>query len=109
MERLRESCLIEQCQDPGKIREVIEEMIRRGLEELLPGEATGGNGDGVRTDGSGAGDVVWRVAENVNLFGWKLAPAAFQGARTGETPQFVSVMMIIGKGAELEIVPDAVM
>jgi hypothetical protein len=109
MARLRESCLIEQCKDPDKIRKVIEEMIRRGLEELVAGESAGGNGDGVRPDGPGAGDVVWRVAEDVNLFGGKIAPAPFQGARTGETPQFVPVMMIIGEGAELEIVPHAVM
>ena len=38
----------------------------------------------------------------------ELLPVVFEGASAGEFREFVAIVMIVGKSAKFEIVPDAV-
>src|SRR5213594_1416426 len=70
---------------------------------------TGGDGNGAGAERFAAGNVARRVADDVDLGGGKFAAMFFFGARPGEGAELVAIVVIVGKRAEFEKVPDAVM
>lgn len=76
--------------------------------ELFEGKGTGGDGHGFCADGSGAGYIVGSVSEYEDAFRREIDAMDFCGAVACEFSEFVSVVMVVGKGAELEEVMDPV-
>src|SRR4051812_40388633 len=79
------------------------------LRELLARVDAGGNGDGARAEGSSARNVVRGVANDKDALDGHFDSVHLEHSRAGEAAQLVSVVVIVGIGAEREEVPDAVL
>jgi hypothetical protein len=64
--------------------------------------------DGPRAERFATSDVARRVANDVDLGSGELASMLLLRARPSESAELVSVAVIIGKRAEFEKMPDAV-
>ena len=72
--------------------------------EFLDGELSSRHRDRLRTDRSGARDVVGGVADDENARGSEGDAGVSQGAFDGEWTERIAVVMIIGECAEGEVV-----
>ena len=95
-------------QHRGHVAEIVEDEVRGVRRQFGAGEFAGGDGDGLRADGPRAGDVVRGVAEDEDALGREVDAVAGVGARLGEMAELVAVGVIVGVGAKLEVMPDAV-
>ena len=62
-----------------------------------------------RTDCFAARDVVWRVADDIDLRGREIDRVLIPRPLARELSQLVAIVVIVGKGAELEKIPEPVM
>lgn len=70
---------------------------------------TGGDGNGARVDRFAAGNIARRIADDVNLGRTEFLAVFFPGPRLRERSKLVAIVMIVGKRAELEEMPDTIM
>ena len=90
------------------IREIVEKKIG-----LVFGQAISGPGTSRYRDSSGAkylatGDVVSGVADDVDSGRVELVAVRIGGPTSSERTQLIAIMVIIGKRAELEVIPQTV-
>jgi hypothetical protein len=90
------------------VGKIIDQKIRLIFCKLVTIPCAGRDGNSTRAEGFAAGDVARRIADHVDL-GCGELPAMFfhcPGASNGSKP--IAVVMVVGKGAEFEEVPDAI-
>ena len=75
--------------------------------ELGLREDSCGDCEGTRAEGSGACDVVGRVAEDPYVLRRKVVPE-FAGALKGDGAEFVALVVVVGVCAKREVLPDSV-
>src|SRR6516162_8807670 len=76
--------------------------------ERLSRPRAGRDSDGARADRFAAGNVARRVADHVDLRSLKGLAVFLLRACASKRPELVAVVVIVREGAELEIMPDAV-
>src|SRR5260370_3132005 len=77
--------------------------------EFFATPRAGRDRDGARADRFSAGDISWRIADDVDLVRRKFAPMLFFRARAGKCSELVPIVVIVGEGAEFKKMPDTVM
>src|SRR5437016_7838355 len=70
--------------------------------------ATGGDRYGPCAEGLPAGDISRRVANDIDFVSGEFAAMLFLRAGPGKFAKLVSVVVVVGEGAELKKMPDAV-
>ena len=76
--------------------------------EFGSGKFSGGDSDRLGADGACASDIVRGIAENKDGLGRKFVAVFLVGAFFGEVAELITVVVIVGEGTELEVVPGAV-
>src|SRR5437763_16322244 len=81
---------------------------------MMFGKFLAAPGAGRHRNGSGAerfsaGDISWRIADNVDLLCRKFTTMPFFCPGLSERPELITIVMIIGEGAEFKKVPNAIM
>src|SRR4029077_468712 len=87
---------------------IIDQNVGMMFRQFFPIPGPGGDGDGAGAERSSAGDVTRCIANDVDLVRGKFAPVLFHGPSTGKCSQLIPIVMVVGEGAELKKVPDAV-
>src|SRR4051794_11884348 len=77
--------------------------------KFVPTPPAGCHRNRTRSERFSACNITRRIANDVNLRRFKLAAVLLFSAGTREPPKLVTVPVIVGKGAKLEEVPDAIM
>src|SRR5947199_9221896 len=77
--------------------------------EFFATPRAGRDRNGARAECFSAGDISWRIADDVDLVRGKFAPMLFFRARAGKCSEFVPIVVIVGEGAEFKKMPDTVM
>jgi len=77
--------------------------------EFFATPCAGRDRDGACAERFSAGDISWRIADDVDLVRRKFAPMLFFRARAGKCSKFVPIVVIVGEGAEFKKMPDTVM
>ena len=90
------------------VREIINQKIRLMLCKLIPAPSSRCDRDRPRAEGFAARDVARSVANDVDLGRGELPSVFLLRAGASESAELVSVAVIIGKCAEFEEMPDAV-
>jgi len=65
--------------------------------------------DRARTDCFATGDIVRRIADDIDVGRGEIYRVFFARPALGEGPERVAIVMIVSERAQLEIFPDAVM
>ena len=76
--------------------------------EFGSGKFSGGDGDRLGADGACASDIVRGIAEDKDGLRRKFVAVFLVGSCFGEVAELIAVVVIVGEGAELEVVPEAV-
>jgi hypothetical protein len=71
-------------------------------------KTSGRHRDRARADRFATGDVVRGVADHIDVRWGKINRVFFPRAQLRERPELVPIVMVVGEGAELEEIPDAV-
>lgn len=90
------------------VRKVVEKKIRSVRRKLVPAVASGRHGHRDETSGAGAIDVTRSVSDHKNIGTLEGHAVTFHRAGMRHRTETVAVHMVVGEGAELEVVPDAV-
>ncbi len=77
--------------------------------QLRARKAAGRDRNRARANRLAARNIVWRVPDHIDLGGGKIDLVLLPRALLREAPEFVAIVMIVGKGAELEKIPEPVM
>src|ERR1700731_885054 len=76
--------------------------------EFVPAPSASRNRDGAGAERFSAGDIAGRIADDVDLIRRKFAPVLFLGPGAGKWSELVAIVVVVGEGAELKKMPDAV-
>ncbi len=90
------------------VGKVVEKKIRPVRRKLLPAVASGRHGHRNKTGCAGAINVTRSVTHHENVVGLEGYAVTFHRAGMRHRTEPVAVHMVVGEGAELEVVPDAV-
>src|SRR5262249_59344345 len=90
------------------IREIINHKIRLMFCKLIPAPSSRRDRDRPRAEGFAARDVARRVANNIDLRRLELPSVLLLCPSASESAKLVSIAVIIGKCAEFEEMPDAI-
>ena len=76
--------------------------------QLVLAVAPGGDGHSDKSGGPGAVDIARRVAKHIDIVRVEADPVFFHRAGLRHRAEFVAIDMVVGEGAEFEIIPHAV-
>src|SRR3954470_8994936 len=78
------------------------------LRQFFAAPGSSRNGNRPSADRFAAGDVARGIADHIDLVSGKFATMLFPGARASELTELIAIVVIVGKGAEFEKMPNAV-
>src|SRR2546423_4280100 len=91
------------------VRQIIKEKVRLIFRQSLAGPRTGRDRDRPRPESFATGDVVSGVAHDVHLFRTKIEARMCRGASNGARTERITIVMIVGEGAERKEMPKIIM
>src|SRR5690242_17916283 len=77
--------------------------------QLFPGPTACSDSNGPRPERPSAGNIAWGIANDIDLIGREFTAVLLLGPGARERAELVTIVMIVGKGAKLEEVPNPVM
>ena len=78
------------------------------LGQLLPRKTSGRDRDGARANRFAARDIVRRVTDNIDIGGGEIDRVFCAGPLLRKRSEIVAIVVIVGKGAKFEKIPDAI-
>src|SRR4029077_16068297 len=90
------------------VRKIIDQKIGPIFCKLFAAPGAGRDGDGARTERLTAGDIARGVADDVDFGRGEFAAVLFFCASPSEWSEAISILMIVGKRAELKKMPDTI-
>ena len=73
--------------------------------ETLARARAGRDRNGARAEKLPAGDIVFGVADDIDAGDVEIVTVFLRRARPRESAEFIAIVMIVGKGAEFEVIP----
>src|SRR6187431_320633 len=89
-------------------RKIVEQEIGLMLRQLLAGPGAGRDGDRPRSEDSPAGDIMPGVADHIDGRGGEFVAMFLLRAPPGKGAQLIAIVVVVGKRAELEVIPKPV-
>src|SRR5205807_1437076 len=90
------------------VRKIINQNIRVMLRELFAAPAASRDRNRASAERFPASDIARCVADNVDLVRGKFASVLLFGASAGKFTEFIPIVVVVRKSAELKEMPDAI-